>query len=189
VGGVVDFSGISAVLVTRGDVDITTILNSLPFDDVVVWNNAEREDLQCYGRFAGIAEAEHEWIYIQDDDLLVPIPALVREWRAEILPFWKRYGDVFANVRPDEEWRLTACGAIFHRSTLSVFDRYIEVYGRDADFFRVADVVHAYQLPFHRRWYGYLDFPWQTAPNRMYHQPDHYTVRERARDRALALVA
>lgn len=154
----------------------------MPFDDVVVWNNAERpEDLQCYGRFAAIAEAKHEWIYVQDDDLLAPVPAIVRAWLRS-----GRKG-IVANNRPDEEWRLTAMGAIFHRDTINVFDAYIAEHGFDADFCRCADVVHAYQLPWEQHSFGYLDFPWQTADNRMYKQDDHYIVRERARERVLAL--
>lgn len=174
----IDFSGISAVLVTRGDVDISTILNSMPFDDVVVWNNAERLDLQCYGRFAGIAEAKHEFIYVQDDDLLVPIPELVKRW--------DRREGVFANKPVLEEWRFLGCGALFHRD-LATFDPYISLYGFDDDFCRVADVVFTYQHLYRDTWVGYLDFPWQTADNRMYKQGDHYLVRERARDRTLAL--
>ena len=170
---------VSAVLVTRGDVDITTILNSLPFDDVVVWNNAEREDLQCYGRFAAIAEAKHDYIYTQDDDLLVPIPSLVRGFRQGV-------DAVFANRPHGEEWRFLGCGAIFHRS-LADFSAYTDMYGFDAEFCRVADVVFAYQHPYRSEWFGYLDFPWQTAENRMYRQGDHYLVRERARARTLAL--
>ena len=48
---------VSAVLVTRGNVDMTAIVESLPFDDVVVWDNSIRNDLGIYGRYAAIAEA------------------------------------------------------------------------------------------------------------------------------------
>jgi hypothetical protein len=47
------------------------ILATLPYDDIVVWDNSEREDLGIYGRYAAIAEAKHDVIYTQDDDLLV----------------------------------------------------------------------------------------------------------------------
>lgn len=172
-------STVSACLVTRGDVDLTTILHSLPFDDVIVWNNAERENLQCYGRFAAIAEARNEWIYTQDDDLLVPIAGLLRAWNGDT--------GILANKPEGEEWRFLGCGAIFHRSLADCFTRYLERWPDRDDFYRVADVVFAYQHPYRSVWLGYLDFPWQTADNRMYKQPNHYLVRERARDRAKEL--
>lgn len=61
---------VSAVLVTRGDVDMEPILASLPYDDVVVWDNSERENSGIYGRYLAIAEAKHDVIYTQDDDLI-----------------------------------------------------------------------------------------------------------------------
>jgi hypothetical protein len=177
---VVTPSDVSAVIVTRGDVDITTILNSLPFDDVIVWNNGEREDLSCYGRFAGIQKAKNDLIYVQDDDILVPIPALLKA-------FDPATDAVFANKPPLEEWRFLGIGALFHRSLADCFTEYTDLYGADPDFNRVADVVFAYQHPYRSEWFGYCEFEWSRADNRMYKQGDHYLVRERARDRTLAL--
>lgn len=187
VDGVIDPANVSAVLVTRGDVDLGEIVDSIldaGIKDVIVWNNRERPvDLSCYGRYAAISEAKHDVIYQQDDDLVAPV--------ADILNHYGPVVDrrtIVANNRPDEEWLLTAMGTIFHRSLAEgCFDAYTARYGFDADFCRVSDVVFAYQHPYRRICLGYRDLPWQTAPNRMYHQPDHYLVRERARDRVLEL--
>ena len=158
---------------------MSPVLNSLPFDDVVVWNNAEREDLSCYGRFAAIAECKHDWIYTQDDDILVPIPGLLKRW--------PRKREIFANKPPLEEWRFLGVGAIFPRDFVDVFQRYTERWGQDADFNRVSDVVFAYQHPYSSVWVGYAELEWSRYANRMYHQPDHYEVRIRARDRVMSL--
>lgn len=170
---------VSACLVTRGDIDLSTILNSLPFEDVVVWDNSQRENLKCYGRFAAVAEAKNEWIYTQDDDLLVPIAGLLRAWEPA--------DAILANKPELEEWRFLGCGALFHRDLVGGFTDYLALYGQDDDFLRAADVAFAYRHGYRSVWLGYLDFPWQTAPNRMYHEPDHYEVRERLRERTLAL--
>lgn len=62
---------VTAVLVTRGDVDLQPILNSLIFDDVVVWDNSQEErDLGTWGRYAGLFRAKHEIYYSQDDDIV-----------------------------------------------------------------------------------------------------------------------
>lgn len=181
----IDPALVSAVLVTKGDHDLTPILASIEeagIEDVVLWDNSQRDDLSCYGRYAGIAEARHKIIYHQDDDLIAPVGEILSDYR----PRRDRWA-IVANNRHDEEWQLTAMGTIFHRSLADCFRRYIALYGEDADFHRVSDVVFAYQHPYRRLHLGYEDLPWQTAPDRMYHQPDHYEVRIRARLRTLAL--
>jgi hypothetical protein len=67
---------VSAVIVTRGDVDLDPILDSLPFDDVVVWNNRLVADLGVYGRFAGVEQARNDVVFVQDDDCIVPTDAI-----------------------------------------------------------------------------------------------------------------
>lgn len=81
---------VSAIIVTRGDVDLRSILESIPQDwQVIVWDNGagnvlERaktpsrlmtldddiRDLAVYGRYAAIEYTSSELIYVQDDDVL-----------------------------------------------------------------------------------------------------------------------
>jgi hypothetical protein len=59
------------VIVTRGNTDLTAVLNSLIFDDVVVWDNsAEPEDSMTYGRVLALERTKHSIIYSQDDDII-----------------------------------------------------------------------------------------------------------------------
>ena len=182
----IDPKEVSAVLVTRGDVEMGAIIDSIRaagVEDIVVWDNAQRPvDLQCYGRYVAINEARHEIIYHQDDDLIAPV--------AEILAAYDPVADcnsIVANNRADEEWRLTAMGVVFRRGLAHCFDEYIARYGFDDDFCRICDVVFAYQHEYRRIVLGYTDLPWQTAPNSMYLQPGHMEVRERALQRTLEL--
>lgn len=91
---------VSAIIVTRGDVDLTPILSLLPEEwEVLIWDNGRKEllrlqdrnvlerhslpvqDLSVYGRYAAIQYASHDLIYVQDDDVLVSRPqAIVDEW-------------------------------------------------------------------------------------------------------------
>lgn len=162
------------MIVTRGDVDVSPVINSLPFPDIVVWDNSQRENLSCYGRFAGIEEARNDVIYVQDDDVIVPAETLLGYYSGE---------GVVANKPVGEEWRFLGVGAFFHRSLADCFQPYLDRYGFTPDFCRVADVVFAYQHLYRTAWVGYEELPWSRADNRMYKQPDHYLVRERARDR------
>lgn len=169
---------VSAVLVTRGDVDIDPIVASLPFDDIIVWDNSKRtHDWQCYGRFAAIEEARHDLIYTQDDDCLCPAQALADAYD----------GTMLVNVPADEK-PLTAWGAVFHRHTVEdAFERYLSVHPFEPFFWRTCDVIHTSLTPWRRHHLGHMDFEWASAPNRMYHQPNHYNVRLVAEERCRTL--
>jgi hypothetical protein len=62
---------VTAVIVTRGNVDLEPVLESLIFDDVIVWDNSQsREDQMTYGRFCAAMVADTSVIYSQDDDIV-----------------------------------------------------------------------------------------------------------------------
>ena len=85
---------VSAIIVTRGDVDLDQILASLPDEwEVLVWDNGDGSlmiwrdgeqiddidvsDVGVYGRYAAISYASHDVIYVQDDDCVLASPANV----------------------------------------------------------------------------------------------------------------
>lgn len=183
----VDPAHVSACLVTRGDQDLTEIYDSLRdagVRDIVTWDNSKRRNLVCYGRFEAVKEARYQRIYFQDDDIVVPV--------AEIIAAYDPKADrhtIVANNREDEDWPLLGLGSVFHRSLIpGTFDPYIQAFGEDDDFYRIADVVFGMQHPYRKIVLGYRELAWSRDPNAsMYLQPGHMQVRERARDRTLAL--
>lgn len=133
---------VSAVLVTRGNVDMAEIVESLPFDDIVVWDNSQREnDLGIYGRYAAIAEAKHPVIYTQDDDLLVP--------RASELVGRYQPGRLVCNMPDAHDIPFPGRGSIFDRDLPELafsryrqcfdVDRWFTHYGCDGIFVLLAD--------------------------------------------------
>lgn len=119
---------------------MTPIIDSLTaqgIDDIVIWNNAEREDLGIYGRYAAITEAKHDVIVTQDDDLIVNC-----------------YAELLAGYRQDtlrcnyyEPWDVPwpSIGSVFdaHLPQLA-FDRYFQHYEMDRLFtHRICDIVFA----------------------------------------------
>lgn len=63
---------VCAVLVTRGDVNMQPIYDTLPYGEVVLWDNSVRPvDWNVFGRYMGIMETAKHVIYVQDDDCLV----------------------------------------------------------------------------------------------------------------------
>jgi hypothetical protein len=68
----IDPSQVSACLVTRGDQpeQMARIIETLPYDEVIVWDNSKREDHKTAGRYMAALEAKHDVVYFQDDDTL-----------------------------------------------------------------------------------------------------------------------
>jgi hypothetical protein len=120
---------VSAIIVTRGNVDLRPVLDSLPPEwEHVVWSNgggwdgeatvAVRDagrkkvgsfdrctdvgaDLSVYGRYAAIEHASGDVIYVQDDDCVVSDPqAIVADWQAETVA---GFDGVVCNM--PEPWR------------------------------------------------------------------------------------
>lgn len=179
-------SEVSAVLVTRGDIDLTQILDSLPFDDVIVWDNSKRLDRKVFGRYLGIRDARNDTIYVQDDDCVVPVADLLAQYtRGERLcnmsaDRWNDYPDsslvgwgaLFPAADAEQAFWQTLTGRWYHADELD----------------RCCDVIFTTLLPFRRIDVGHTDLPWATGPNRMYTgDPDHWAIRQRVLEKARAL--
>lgn len=162
---------VSACLVTRGNVDLTPILDSLPFADVVVWDNSQREDLGIYGRYAAIAEVKHRVVVTQDDDLTVS------NWPA-ILDAYEP-GVVTCNY--PEPWDIpwVARGAIFDSELPErAFERYLAVHPFDRDFTHfMCDGVFTLLSETKVIDEGSLDLPWCDDPGRVSTEPGWYDAR------------
>lgn len=146
---------VSCVIVTRGDCDLSPVLETLDwFDDIIVWNNAEREDLGLYGRYAAIAEAKHDIIVTQDDDVRVTCwPQLLLAYQPGVL-----------TVNYPEPWDIpwVARGAIFDRELpAAAFARYFAAGWPDDDLFQryICDAVFGLLTPFRVVDYGSQDLP------------------------------
>jgi hypothetical protein len=120
---------VSAIIVTRGDVGLRPIIDSLPHEwEIVVWdngahqisvNNHEREeplwypceDLAVYGRYAAIEHASHDLIYLQDDDCIVSDPqAIAGAWeRANVREMRDRVATLSGDILDASPWEGVVC--------------------------------------------------------------------------------
>jgi hypothetical protein len=134
---------VSACLVTRGDVDMQPVIDSIPKGwEIVIWDNGVEEisrsdgwaevctDLSVYGRYAAIEHASHDLIFVQDDDVIVSDPQeIVTRWQMihndntiGVLPH-HRDPEGFLVANMPQEFRhdgytdscLVGFGACFHR--------------------------------------------------------------------------
>lgn len=67
----IDFDDVTACLLTRGNVPMDAIRNTLTYRHVLVYDNSRRMNLRTFGRyFAACADAPTDYIYFQDDDVI-----------------------------------------------------------------------------------------------------------------------
>lgn len=199
---------VSAIIVTRGDVDLTEPVHSIRktgIRDIIVWDNSREwksaddpylrfvgsQDLAVYGRYAAIQYARYDLIYVQDDDCVVP-PSSITEiiWASENSS--SEFGVLACNMPSEfrhsfyEDHALVGFGACFHRSLPEkAFARF---FGSDTGnlitrdllhYYRCCDVVFTGLTTRTLVDVPYENLPWASAENRMWKQPEH--VAERAR--------
>lgn len=137
---------VTACLVTRGDVDMQPILDTLPYGEVLIWDNSRREDLKTYGRFAAAAEASNPIVYFQDDDCLFRHhDELLAAYEPGLLVANWGHGD-----NPDgyDDIALYHGGALVDRDLIDVpFARYLEHFPRDEWFLYEADFIFGCLTP------------------------------------------
>ena len=186
---------VSAVIVTRGDVLLDEVLDSLPREwQKVIYDNSQRTDLGVYGRYAAIAECEHDLIYVQDDDVIVSDPqALVDEWVESSADAWRveRTPNEHVVCNMPQEFRhdfyrdhaLVGFGAVFHRDAAMIaLGKYALGTGwtsllnpgdQQDRFRRCCDIAFTALTPRVLVDVPKRNLPWCDAPNRMWKQPDH----------------
>jgi hypothetical protein len=178
---------VSAALVTRGDHDLTEILESLPVEwPIELWDNSVERDLGVWGRYQAAQRPARGLVYVQDDDCVLEpesIAALVEAWRPGVL---------VANM--PERFRhdfysghcLVGFGAVFEPQLVSdAFARFwLGCSGREPvrpeEFRRTCDIAFTGLVPERVLLdVPYRDLPWATDDSRMYRQPTHVGERKR----------
>ena len=180
---------ISAVIVTRGDVDLAPILDTLPYDDVVVWDDRKRGSKGCYGRYLAMVEAKHDIVYFQDDDLIFTA-------HDELLAHYEP-GRITANM--PSPWyertgydvigcHLVGAGSLVDKDLpQKAFHTYLEHWPEDALFYDYCDQIHGILTPGLRLDLGYEVLPYASGPDRIYTQPGAAERKLIVQRRALAL--
>ena len=121
---------ISAVIVTRGDVDLGPVLKPIDADEIII----VRGHGGVLERWEAAKRAKHDVIYVQDDDCVVDYAAVVTAYDPAMVTC-----NMLASHRSDypDGIALVGWGSVFHRSKLKAFDGF----GLDELFMREADRV------------------------------------------------
>lgn len=180
-------SQVTACLVTRGDVDMTAIIASLPYDDVIVWDNSRRENLRTYGRYAAIAEAANDVIYVQDDDhILHDHQGLLAAYTPGTVVANMSAGWVAAHGYHNDG--MVGKGGLMDRDLPQrAFDRYLAEWPDDELFRLWPDMLVTTLNPVIHVDLETEELPWGYAPNRMNQRPRFNEEKHLMLDRARAL--
>lgn len=166
-------SQVSAVIVTRGDVDLGPTLDPLPFDDIVIWDNSKRpEDLKTYGRVKALEECENDIVFSVDDDVIfTAFDELLAAYEPRKLicnmdPEWyveAGYGD----------WHhLTGAGSVYDRAVpLVAVERYLAHFPQDDEFLTWCDAIVGTLAPGKRVDLGYEVREFSDGPGRLWTTP------------------
>lgn len=180
---------VSAIIVTRGNVDLEPILATLPYDDIVVWNNAEREhDLKVFGRYAAIPETRNPVVYWQDDDVVFTA-------HDELLKAYEP-GRLVCNM--DQGWidgagygdflGMVGAGSLCDATIpAEIFARYLAKHPFDDDLLLECDFAFGTMAPFKRVDLGYEPRPFTDDADRLYQQPGQTERKWRMIDRGRAM--
>ena len=167
------------------------IRESLIFDDVVVWDNSQRDDMKVAGRYYALNHFPvQSVIYFQDDDVIVP-PETQRKLCEAYMP-----GVVIANyghgATPDgyDDMPLVHGGAILDADLpWQSLNLYLEHYPLDDDFLYESDFVAGILYPDFRHLHLPHEIVMEVAqhPSRMCNQPWQRDLKLEITNRARAL--
>src|SRR5687767_9179705 len=173
---------VTGVIVTRGDVDLTEILESLPFR-TIVWDNSQVDDLVVYGRYRACRDVMTPLVYFQDDDCVVEDPMAIVAAHEP--------GHVVCNM-PSEfrhdfyaEHALIGFGAVCEPwLPFRLFNRFVN--GVEA-LHRDCDIVFTALTPRILVDVPVRNLSWATGPDRLYRQEGHVAKRAEILRLALAV--
>jgi len=166
--------------VTRGDVNLRSIVDSLPYGEVVIWDNSKRHyDAKVYGRYLGIAEATNRVIFFQDDDCI-----LSAAHHQLLLDAYEPGVVVGSMPYPDpmyQDTTLLGWGALFDRELPEIaFRNYNKVFPVDDARFREEECEYVFPM-LSRTKTVYADpsrmidgEQVELRPNRMWRREEHY---------------
>jgi hypothetical protein len=181
---------VTAIIVTRGDINLQPIIATLPYTELIIWDNAQRPtNEKCFGRYLAITEATHDVIYYQDDDVIFrnhhQLLAAYQPGKITAnmpSPWYERTGYQELNCAQ------VGAGALLDRRLPDPAIRlYLEHWPKDDLFLDYCDDIVGMLTPWQRHDFGYEILPHATAPGRISTRPGATERQAEIRRRALSL--
>ena len=186
-------SDVSAVIVTKGDVDLAPILDSLIFDEVIVWDNSVEQNEMTYGRVLAAMRASHQVVYSQDDDIVHTPESqarIVAAYQPGILTgcMWPEWSDGARQQGIQDGYEDLVFPGSGSVCDLDVWTAAVDAYLRDwpcDDFFRLwSDTIIGILAPTVQLDIRFDALPCAEADDRMCNLPDAVALKTEAIRRA-----
>jgi hypothetical protein len=171
-------SQITAVLVTRGDVDLTLIRSSLwPFRDVLIYNNSLNLDYKVFSRYLAAQMARTDYVYVQDDDCIIDLPHYP----------WDQVSSshILCNMPQGHRKnymgrvQLVGFGAVFPKALIRpTFTEYNLHFGQNELLYMECDRYFTARNKCVLTDVEVTHLPWAESADRLYRQTDHWDRRE-----------
>ena len=170
-------SQVDAVLVTKGDVDLQPIKNTLvSFKKIIICDNSKMLNMGPFGQFllASMAYVS-DVVYFQDDDCLTNPETIIQAWEpGKIVCNMGQQGHAANYINRID--KLMGFGSCFERSLIKpTFERYWRKYPIDRVTWREPgriftamnhDKLKVVEVAFR-------NLPWAEGYDRLYRQPEH----------------
>lgn len=180
---------VSAVLVTRGDVDLSEIMLSLKdagFAEIVIWDNSQAsEDMGPYGQYiAAEQQTMNQFVYFQDDDCVCEAPEQIVEAVTSLDTIICNMSEPYRKNYENVADKLMGFGACFNKRLIApTFNKYLQHWPFDyltkreaLRIFTGLNKTELVDVPFRH-------LPWASAPNRLWKQKDHLKRLQEIRER------
>jgi hypothetical protein len=185
---VIDPRYVTACLVTRGDQpeQVRRIIETLPYGEIIVWDNSVREDWKTAGRYMAMDEASNDVVYFQDDDtLFLHHDELMAAYEPGMVTA------VYAHGEDDGGYGdvpLVGGGALADRSAVRpAWDSFLRTWQTDEDL-AYADFYVGVLTPFKHVDLPFLiDMEIAQHPSRLCNQPWAADAKRRVTERARAI--
>jgi hypothetical protein len=125
---------VSAVIVTRGDVELGPCLSSIDADEVVI----RKGHGGVWERWEAALSAKHDVVFVQDDDCVVDYAGVIAAYDEAAVTC-----NMLTSHRSDypDAIALVGWGCVFHKTMLGAFGQYVMKFPEDDLFRREADRV------------------------------------------------
>lgn len=174
--------------------DLTPVLESLIFEDVVVWDNSrEAKDEMTFGRARAAFRTRYPIIYSQDDDIIHSAAnqrAIVNAYEPGVLtgcmwPEWSQGAKDQGIPNGYDDLVFPGSGSVYDRETVrTAVDLYLEQFPAD-DFFALwCDTIVGIMAPTKQLDIRFEELPEATADYRMANLPDGIAQKSEAIRRA-----
>ncbi len=185
---------VSAVIITKGDVDLADVIASLVFDDVVIWDKScEPVDYGLFSRTLAAARAKNLVIYSQDDDIIHTAEnqrRIIYEYQPGVLtgcmwPEWSAGARAQGIEGGYDDLVFAGSGSVWDQPTvLRAAGIYLDHFPEDDFFWLWADTIIGVIAPTKQLDIRFEALPCAENPNRICNMEDTVALKTEAVRRA-----